>query len=248
MPQHAGARINLDLGAGCQRAHDDAIALGRAAEVEEVLAARVERGCAVRAEDAVVVAKSASSMTTSVFLRVSNERETRSITRRNPAACVIAREDLVETRARPAADDEVGANLVAERLPVVTEVDLNLAVFVRVLARLADGRPSAVAGNVLKNERVCCPDGLIGCGLRERRERSLRVRLAQLGAHRAARSPDLGPRGVTIEGRTIRAQLQSQIDTGPTGYDSTFWFARNIGKVKESGTEVRELVGYSIPQ
>jgi hypothetical protein len=32
-----------------------------------------------------------------------------------------------------------------------------------------------------------------------------------------------------------------------TGYDSHFWFARDIGKVKESGAEVKELVGYSIP-
>lgn len=31
-----------------------------------------------------------------------------------------------------------------------------------------------------------------------------------------------------------------------TGYDSHFWFARNIGKVKETGTENHELVGYYI--
>src|SRR4029079_2093073 len=194
------------------------IALWRATEVEEVLAARVERCRAVRAEDAVVVAKIRVAHDDLGLLPRVDEREARAVTRRNPAACVIAREDLVEARARTAADDEVGANLVAEGLPVVTEMDLDLAVLVRIRARLADGRPSTVAGNVLEHERVRCPDRLIGSGLRERGERPLGVRLAKPGAHRAARSPELGPRGGTIEVRTIRAPAHALELGQPRGH------------------------------
>jgi hypothetical protein len=52
---------------------------------------------------------------------------------------------------------------------------------------------------------------------------------------------------VTVPAGTFACLRVHSIDSGLMGYDSTFWFARNIGKVKESGTEVRELVGYSIP-
>jgi hypothetical protein len=52
---------------------------------------------------------------------------------------------------------------------------------------------------------------------------------------------------VTVPAGTFSCLRVHSVDSGPAGYDSTFWFARNVGKVKESGTEVRELVGYSIP-
>lgn len=52
---------------------------------------------------------------------------------------------------------------------------------------------------------------------------------------------------VTVPAGTFSCLRVHSVDSGASGYDSTFWFARNVGKVKESGTEVRELVGYRIP-
>jgi hypothetical protein len=52
---------------------------------------------------------------------------------------------------------------------------------------------------------------------------------------------------VTVPAGTFSCLRVHRVDSAPGGYDSTFWFARNIGKVKEGGTEVQELVGYSIP-
>lgn len=52
---------------------------------------------------------------------------------------------------------------------------------------------------------------------------------------------------VSVPAGTFSCLRVHSVESGLNGYDSTFWFARNIGKVKESGTEVRELVGYSIP-
>jgi len=52
---------------------------------------------------------------------------------------------------------------------------------------------------------------------------------------------------VTVPAGTFSCLRVHSVDAGLGGYDSTFWFARNIGKVKESGTEVRELLGYLIP-
>jgi hypothetical protein len=52
---------------------------------------------------------------------------------------------------------------------------------------------------------------------------------------------------VTVPAGTFNCLRVHAVESGTLGYDSTFWFARNIGKVKESGTENRDLVGYSIP-
>ena len=52
---------------------------------------------------------------------------------------------------------------------------------------------------------------------------------------------------VSVPAGTFPCLRVHSIDSSLGGYDSTFWFARNVGKVKESGTEVRELLGYSIP-
>ena len=89
---------------------------------------------------------------------------------------------------------------------------MKLKARVLMLGTSLDGRGGVAAvvsvlreGGLFEHERVRCPDRLIGSGLRERGERPLGVRLAKPGAHRAARSPELGPRGVTIEVRTIRA-------------------------------------------
>jgi hypothetical protein len=52
---------------------------------------------------------------------------------------------------------------------------------------------------------------------------------------------------VTVPAGTFTCLRVHSVESGAGGYDSHFWYARNVGKVKESGTEVRELVGYSIP-
>jgi hypothetical protein len=52
---------------------------------------------------------------------------------------------------------------------------------------------------------------------------------------------------VAVPAGTFKCLRVHAVESGTLGYDSTFWFARNIGKVKESGTENRDLVGYSIP-
>jgi hypothetical protein len=52
---------------------------------------------------------------------------------------------------------------------------------------------------------------------------------------------------VTVPAGTFKCLRVHSTESGAKGYDSTFWFARNVGKVKETGTEVRELLGYSIP-
>lgn len=51
---------------------------------------------------------------------------------------------------------------------------------------------------------------------------------------------------VTVAAGTFSCLHVRRVEAA-TGYDSHFWFARNIGKVKESGAELHELVGYSIP-
>jgi hypothetical protein len=51
---------------------------------------------------------------------------------------------------------------------------------------------------------------------------------------------------VTVAAGTFTCLHVHRVEAS-SGYDSHFWFARNIGKVKESGTELHELVGYSIP-
>lgn len=51
---------------------------------------------------------------------------------------------------------------------------------------------------------------------------------------------------VTVAAGSFSCLHVHRVETA-TGYDSHFWFARNIGKVKESGAESHELVGYSIP-
>ena len=51
---------------------------------------------------------------------------------------------------------------------------------------------------------------------------------------------------VTVAAGTFTCLHVHRVETA-TGYDSHFWFVRDIGKVKESGTEIHELVGYSIP-
>ena len=52
---------------------------------------------------------------------------------------------------------------------------------------------------------------------------------------------------VTVPAGTFSCLRVHAVETGGAAYDSTFWFSRNIGKVKESGTEIRNLTGYSIP-
>ena len=52
---------------------------------------------------------------------------------------------------------------------------------------------------------------------------------------------------VTVPAGSFSCLRVHSVDSSLGGFDSTFWFARNIGKVKESGTEVRELIGYLIP-
>jgi hypothetical protein len=52
---------------------------------------------------------------------------------------------------------------------------------------------------------------------------------------------------VTVPAGTFKCLRVHSVESGSLGYDSTFWYARNVGKVKESGTETRNLVGYSIP-
>jgi len=52
---------------------------------------------------------------------------------------------------------------------------------------------------------------------------------------------------VTVPAGTFSCLRVHSVDSSLGGYDSTFWFARNVGKVKESGTEVRDLIGYLIP-
>jgi len=52
---------------------------------------------------------------------------------------------------------------------------------------------------------------------------------------------------VTVPAGTFSCLRVRSVETGPMGYDSTFWFARNVGKVKEDGTEIRNLIGYRIP-
>jgi hypothetical protein len=45
--------------------------------------------------------------------------------------------------------------------------------------------------------------------------------------------------------RVHRVEPPSAAD--PTGGDNVFWFARGVGKVKETGPQLHELLGYSIP-
>jgi hypothetical protein len=52
---------------------------------------------------------------------------------------------------------------------------------------------------------------------------------------------------VTVPAGTFSCLRVHSVESGTLGYDSTFWYARNVGKVKEAGTETRALVGYSIP-
>jgi hypothetical protein len=52
---------------------------------------------------------------------------------------------------------------------------------------------------------------------------------------------------VTVPAGTFSCLRVHAVQAGGAAYDSTFWFARNVGKVKEAGTEVRQLVGYRIP-
>jgi hypothetical protein len=52
---------------------------------------------------------------------------------------------------------------------------------------------------------------------------------------------------VTVPAGTFSCLRVHSVQTGGAAYDSTFWFARNVGKVKESGTEERQLVRYNIP-
>jgi hypothetical protein len=52
---------------------------------------------------------------------------------------------------------------------------------------------------------------------------------------------------VTVPAGTFSCLRVHSVESGSLGYDSTFWYARNVGKVKETGTETRNLVGYSIP-
>jgi hypothetical protein len=52
---------------------------------------------------------------------------------------------------------------------------------------------------------------------------------------------------VTVPAGTFSCLRVHSVQTGGAAYDSTFWFARNIGKVKESGTEERQLTRYNIP-
>jgi hypothetical protein len=52
---------------------------------------------------------------------------------------------------------------------------------------------------------------------------------------------------VTVPAGTFKCLRVHSVEKGGAAYDSTFWFARNVGKVKESGTEERQLVRYSIP-
>src|SRR5262249_50452991 len=52
---------------------------------------------------------------------------------------------------------------------------------------------------------------------------------------------------VTVPAGTFKCLRVHAVETGGAGYDSHFWYARNVGKVKETGTEVRDLTGYNIP-
>jgi hypothetical protein len=52
---------------------------------------------------------------------------------------------------------------------------------------------------------------------------------------------------VTVPAGTFTCVRLHSVESGTAGYDSHFWYARNVGKVKESGTEVRDLTGYIIP-
>lgn len=52
---------------------------------------------------------------------------------------------------------------------------------------------------------------------------------------------------VTVPAGTFSCLRVHSVQTGGAAYDSTFWFARNVGKVKEEGTEVRQLTSYFIP-
>jgi hypothetical protein len=52
---------------------------------------------------------------------------------------------------------------------------------------------------------------------------------------------------VTVPAGTFKCLRVHAVETGGGGYDSHFWYARNVGKVKETGTEVRDLTGYKIP-
>lgn len=52
---------------------------------------------------------------------------------------------------------------------------------------------------------------------------------------------------VTVPAGTFTCIRIHSVESGAAGYDSRFWYARNVGKVKETGTEVRDLIGYNIP-
>ncbi|MEP6652008.1 MAG: hypothetical protein ABJA82_01535 [Myxococcales bacterium] len=51
---------------------------------------------------------------------------------------------------------------------------------------------------------------------------------------------------VTVPAGSFSCLHVHRVETA-TAYDSHFWFAKNVGKVKESGMEIKELVAYSIP-
>jgi hypothetical protein len=52
---------------------------------------------------------------------------------------------------------------------------------------------------------------------------------------------------VTVPAGTFTCLRLHSVESGAAGFDSHFWYARNVGKVKESGTEIRDLIGYYIP-
>ena len=51
---------------------------------------------------------------------------------------------------------------------------------------------------------------------------------------------------VTVPAGSFNCLHVHRVETA-TGYDSHFWFARDVGKVKETGMEQKVLVGYYIP-
>lgn len=52
---------------------------------------------------------------------------------------------------------------------------------------------------------------------------------------------------VTVPAGTFKCLRVHAVETGGAGYDSHFWYARGVGKIKETGTEVRDLTSYTIP-
>lgn len=53
---------------------------------------------------------------------------------------------------------------------------------------------------------------------------------------------------VTVPAGTFSCLRIHRVQTGYAPSDETHWFARHVGKVKETGPEQKELTSYSIPQ